>query len=124
MLFGVKTMSGLRQRANGLAAEQMEVLRGVRGLADLDVVVGGELEVALDARAGVLGALSLVPVRKQHDEAGEQSPLGFASGDELVDDDLGTVGEVAETGPPRVRGPRGSRGSSRTQSRGLRLRRA
>jgi hypothetical protein len=37
-------------------------------------------------------------------EAGEKSPLGFARGEELVDDDLGTVGEVAELGLPEDEG--------------------
>ena len=41
----------------------MEILRGVRGLADLNVVAGGELEEALDAGAGVLRALAFVAVR-------------------------------------------------------------
>jgi hypothetical protein len=82
----------------------MEVLRGGGGLADLDVVLRGELEVALDAGAGVLRALAFVAVRQQHDEAGEQAPLGFAGGDELVDDDLRAVGEVAELRLPEDEG--------------------
>ena len=82
--------------AQRLAAQQVEVLRGGRGLADLDVVAGGELQVALDAGAGVLGALAFVAVREQERDAAEQSPLVFGGGDELVDDDLRAVGEVAE----------------------------
>ena len=104
MLFGVKTMRGLRQRAEGLTAEEVEVLGGGGGLGDLDVVVGGELEEALHAGAGVLGALAFVAVGEEHDEAGEETPLGFAGGDELVDDDLGSVGEVAELGLPEDEG--------------------
>ena len=65
-----------------------------------DIVVRGELEEALHARAGVLRALAIVAVRKEHDDAGEQTPLGFAGGDELVDDDLRAVDEVAELGLP------------------------
>ena len=90
--------------AQGLAAEEVEVLRGGRGLGDLHVVAGGELEVALHAGAGVLGPLAFVAVREQHDETGEQAPLGFAGGDELVDDDLRAVGEVAELGLPEDEG--------------------
>ena len=52
----------------------------------------------------MLGALAFVTVREEHDEAGEQAPLGFASGKELVDDDLGTVGEVAELCLPEDEG--------------------
>ena len=90
--------------AKRLPAEKMEVLRRVGGLADLHVVVGGELEVALDAGAGVLRALAFVAVRQQHDDAGEQAPLGFAGSDELVDDDLRAVGEVAELRLPEDEG--------------------
>ena len=35
MLFGVKTTSGLRHETQRLTTQEMEVLRGVRGLADL-----------------------------------------------------------------------------------------
>ena len=95
---------GLAPLAQGLAAEEMEVLRGGGGLRDLDVVLRRELEVALDAGAGVLGALAFVAVGEEHDEAGEEAPLGFAGGEELVDDDLGAVGEVAELGLPEDEG--------------------
>ena len=88
-------------RAHRLAAQQMEVLRGGGRLADLHVVVGGELQVALDARAGVLRPLALVAVGQQQDKAGEQVPLGLAGRDELVDDDLRAVGEVAELRLPQ-----------------------
>src|SRR5580698_4356445 len=86
--------------AQGLAAEQMEILRGVGRLRDLDVVLGRQLQEALDAGAGVFRSLAFVAVREQHHDAGEQVPLGFAGGDELVDDGLGDVDEVAELGFP------------------------
>jgi hypothetical protein len=35
-------------------------------------------------------------VRQQHHQAGEQAPLVFAGGKELVNDDLRAVGEIAE----------------------------
>src|SRR5512146_3152671 len=79
----------------------MEVLRGARRLANLNVVEGGELEEPLNARAGMLGALALVPMREQHHQSGEQIPLGFTDDDELVDDGLRYVGEVAELGFPQ-----------------------
>ena len=78
----------------------MEILRGVAGLRDLDVVLGGELDEALDAGAGMFRALAFVAVGQQHDDAGEQVPLGFAGADELVDDGLRDVDEVAELGFP------------------------
>ena len=58
---------GLAPFAQGLAAEEVEVLRGGGGLGYLDVVLRGELEVALDAGAGVLGTLAFVAVGEEHD---------------------------------------------------------
>ena len=94
--FGVKTMSGLRDVAAHLAAQQVEVLRGGRGVGHLDVVLGAADEEPLDAGRGVLGALALVAVRQQQHEAGGLAPLVLGGDEELVDDDLGAVDEVAE----------------------------
>src|ERR1700733_2663109 len=74
----------------------MKILRGGGRLSYLDIVARGELEIALDARAGVLGALAFVAMRQKQDEAGEQIPLVFTGREELVDDDLRAVGKVAE----------------------------
>src|SRR5579883_2012617 len=53
--------------AQGLAAQQVEILGGVGGLADLEIVARGQLQEALDAGAGVLRSLPFVAVRqKQH----------------------------------------------------------
>ena len=82
--------------AQGLAAEQMKILRGIRRLRDLNIVFRGELQEALDAGAGVFRSLAFVAVGKKQDEAGEQAPLGFAGGDELIDDGLRDVDEIAE----------------------------
>ena len=79
-----------------LAAQQVEVLRRRREVRDADVALGGELQEALQARAGVLGARALVAVRQQQRQARGLAPLGQAGDDELVDDDLGAVDEVAE----------------------------
>ena len=62
----------------------------------MDVVFRSELDEALDAGAGMFRPLAFVAVRKKHDQAGEQVPLGFSGTDELVDDGLSNVGEVAE----------------------------
>ena len=59
-------------------------------------IVVAELEEALEARRRVLGSHALVAVRQEHDEAGLARPLGLTGGDELIDDALGGVGEVAE----------------------------
>src|SRR5262245_54795033 len=40
--------------------------------------------------------LSFITVRQQHGETRHAQPFGFARADELVDDDLGAVDEIAE----------------------------
>ena len=44
----------------------------------------------------MLGPLSFVAVRQEHGQTAEPSPLGLARGNELVDDDLRTIDEIAE----------------------------
>src|SRR5438309_3233056 len=78
------------------AAEDVEVLRRRGQVADLHVVLGAELEEALEARARVLGALALVAVREEQHEAAHALPLRLRAGEELVDDHLRAVDEVAE----------------------------
>src|ERR1700728_624417 len=90
--------------AQCLPTQQMEVLGGVGGLGDLDVVARSELQVALDAGAGVLGTLTFVAVREQHGYSAEKAPLVFGSSDELIDDDLRAVGKVAELRFPQDQG--------------------
>ena len=79
-----------------LAAQQVRVRGGRRRPGDRHVVLGGQLQVALDARGRVVGSLALVAVRQQHDDARALSPLLLGARDELVDDGLGAVREVAE----------------------------
>ena len=90
----------LAEVAPDLAAEQVEVLGGRRGNGDLDVLLGAEREEPFEPGAGVLGPLALVAVRQEHDQAAAPAPLRLGRGDELVDDHLGAVGEVAELGLP------------------------
>ena len=79
-----------------LAPQHVEELRRRRQVAHLDVVLGRELEEPLDAGARVLGPLSLEAVRQEQHEPREARPLVLGGDDELVDDDLRRVGEVAE----------------------------
>src|SRR5260221_613942 len=79
-----------------LTAQHMEILRGVRRLADLDVVLGGELQKTFEASAGVFRPLAFKSMRQQQHDAGRQIPLVFARADELVDDHLRAVHKVAE----------------------------
>src|ERR1700746_850623 len=79
----------------------MEVLRGSGWLADLHVVAGGKLQIALDARAGMLRTLAFVAMRKEHHDAAQQSPFILACRDELVDHNLRAVGKIAELRLPQ-----------------------
>ena len=96
-LFGVRTKSGSGSRCEqrGLPAQQVEVLRGRRAVHEPQVDVGGRLEEALGSRARVLRALPLVAVRQQEHERRLQAPLRAAGRDELVEDHLRAVDEVA-----------------------------
>ena len=84
-----------------LAAEHVEVVRRARAIGDLNVVLGGELQETFEASRGVFRPLALVAVRQQHDEARQAEPLALARDDELIDDDLRAVDEVAELRLPK-----------------------
>ena len=87
--------------SKGLAAQQVEILGGVRGLDDLNIVFGCKLDESLDAGTGMLRALAFVTVGQQQDETGEQIPLGFTGADELIDDGLRDVDKVSELSFPQ-----------------------
>src|SRR5712671_2307985 len=58
-----------------LPPKQVEILRGGRGIRNLDVVPRRELEESLDARAGVFRAQSLPSVRQKQHQPREAAPL-------------------------------------------------
>ena len=64
-LFGVITISGLRKRAQHLPAQHVEHLRRRGGHAHLHVVLGAQLQEALQARRGMLGPLAFVAMRQE-----------------------------------------------------------
>ncbi len=70
------------------------------------IVVRGQLQIAFHAGTGVFGSLTFIAMRQQHNQSAEQSPLVFARCDELIDDDLRTVGKVAELRLPQNQGLR------------------
>ncbi len=88
----------------GLAAQEVEVLRGRREVRHADVPLRGERQEALEAGRGVLRAGALVAVREQQRQPRGLSPLREAGDDELVDDHLRAVGEVAELCLPQHEG--------------------
>jgi hypothetical protein len=92
---------GLARRAVDLAAQQVEQLSSGGDVGDLHVVLGAELEEPLDPGRGVLGALPLVTVRQEKGQPGALTPFDLGGGEELVDDDLGAVDEIAELCLPR-----------------------
>ena len=86
----------LAGRRVALAAQHVEVLRRGRRVADPQVVLRAQGEEPLDAGARVLGALALEAVGEEQREPGLLAPLVLGGDDELVDDDLRAVDEVAE----------------------------
>ncbi len=99
-----------------LAAQQVEVLGRRRRARDADVALGGRAQEALQARRGVLRARALVAVGQQQRQARGLAPLGQAGDDELVDDHLRGVDEVAELRLPQHERLRAPPGCSRTRS--------
>src|SRR3984957_15402694 len=87
--------------SQSLAAEKVKILCGVGWLRDLNVMFRGQLQEAFDASAGVFRSLAFVAVGQEQDDAGKQVPLGFTGGDDLVDNALGGITEVAELGLPK-----------------------
>src|SRR5207247_7403007 len=81
--------------------QHVEVLSGRRRIRDGEVALRNELQKAFEARARMFGALALVAVRHQQDETGVLPPLRAVSHDELIDDRLRDVGEVAELRLPQ-----------------------
>ena len=103
--FGVMTTSG-RALGSRPPAEEMEVLRRRAGRNDADVLLGRELQEALEPRARVLGAVALVAVRQQQGEPRGLAPLREARDEKLVRDDLRAVDEVAVLRLPEHEGLR------------------
>ena len=78
----------------------MEVLSGRGHVGHLDVVFGAQQQEAFESGRGVLRALTLVSVGKEHDQPGRLVPLVLGCNQVLIDDDLGPVDEVAELSLP------------------------
>ena len=97
-------------RIERLPAEKVEVLRRRGCVDDPDVLLCGQLEKPLEACARMLRSVALVAVRKKKREAGRLAPFGEPGNEELVDDDLRAVDEVAELGLPEDKRLRGSHG--------------
>ena len=89
-----------------LRAQEVEVLGRGRRDRHPQVAPRRQREEPLEAGRRVLRALPLVPVGQQQGQSGELPPLVLGRHHEVVDDDLGTVGEVAELRLPGHQGLR------------------
>ena len=85
----------------GLAAQHVEALGGRGGVDDRAVVLCGELEKTLEAGRRMLWTTAFVGVGEQQRETTLVAPLGAAAHDELIDDHLGDVDEIAKLRLPQ-----------------------
>ena len=92
---------GLAEIAQQLPPQDVEIIGRRGAVGDLDIVLGAELQIALEPRRAMLRPLPFVAVRQQHHEPAGAQPLGLARRDELVDDDLRAVAEIAELRLPQ-----------------------
>ena len=83
-----------------LSTQDVEVVRRRGAVGDLHVVLGAELEIALQTSRRMLRSLALIAMRQQADEARHAQPLALARRDELVEEHLRAIGEIAELGFP------------------------
>jgi hypothetical protein len=83
-----------------LPAQKVKVLPGRGRLANLDVVFGSKLEESLHPRTRVFRTLSLVAVREEQNQSGQEAPLVLPGRDKLVQNNLGAVGKIAELSLP------------------------
>src|SRR3990170_6744097 len=68
----------LAELAVELAPEDVEIVRRRGAVGDLPVVLGAELEVALEPGGGVLRPLAFIAMREEQHEAGHAEPFPFA----------------------------------------------
>ena len=96
----------LTEVALHLAAQEVKELGWCRAVGYLDIVLSAQLQKALQPGARVFGPLALIAVGQEQHQAVHALPLGLGRGEELIDDDLGTVGEVTELRLPDHQGLR------------------
>src|ERR1700691_5804389 len=74
----------------------MEEVRGRRAVGDLHIVFGAHLQITLEPGRRMFRPLPFVTMRQQADEARHTQPFALTRRDELVEDHLRAVGEIAE----------------------------
>ena len=94
--FGVITTSGRAAASSACRRSRWKYCAAVVQFATRMFSCARELEEPLEPRARVLGPVALVAVRQEQGQTRRLPPLRAAGDDELVDDDLRPVDEVAE----------------------------
>ena len=84
-----------------LAAQGVEIVGRRRQVAHLHIVFGAHLQVALKPGRGMLRTLTFIAMRQQHDETRHAQPFALARRNELVEENLRAVREIAELGFPQ-----------------------
>lgn len=84
-------------------------------------VVIAELQEALDTGTRVLGSLAVVSVGQAHNQASALQPLALSSRNELVNNALRVVGEVAELSFPNGEGTGGDQRVAKFEAEGTEL---
>src|SRR5205823_6980969 len=79
-----------------LAPERVEVIRRRAWIEDPDVALRGKLQEPFKPRARMFRAAALIGVGKKKGEPRRLTPFGKSRDDELVDDDLRAIREIAE----------------------------
>ena len=116
------TMSGLRSGRSICRRSMWNICAGVEGTHTCMLYSAQSCRKRSEPRRGVLRTLALVAMRQEQREARQPAPLRLARADELIDDDLRAIAEIAELRLPRWSGnaARWSRNRTRTPSPPLR----
>ena len=67
------------------------------------IVLVAELEISFHAGGRMLRTLTVIAVRQQHDQAIMNVPFGFARYNELIDNDLSSIGKITKLGLPKAK---------------------
>src|ERR1017187_4147548 len=78
----------------------MKLIRRSCAIHNLNVVFGALLQKTFNAATGMFGTLALITVRQQEYQPCHSPPLVFRTGDELIDNNLGSVKKIPELGFP------------------------
>ena len=92
----------LAETSPHLAPQCVKILGGSREVAHLPVALGAELQEPLETGGRVFRPLAFIAVGEEEHDAAHTLPLGFGAGDELVDDGLRAIREIAKLRLPQA----------------------